>query len=66
MKLIGVDSVMAPKAKRLAAWQKLASDLDAAKLKKITQEIGLADVLARAPDILEGKVRGRLVVNVNT
>lgn len=66
VRLIGVDSVMAPKARRLAAWQKLASDLDAGKLEKITQEINLADALDKACDILEGKVRGRLVVNVNT
>lgn len=65
VKLIGVDSVMAPKARRLAAWQKLATDLDAAKLEKITQEIRLADALDKAADIIAGKVRGRLVVNVN-
>lgn len=65
VKLIGVDSVMAPKARRLAAWQKLSTDLDAAKLDAITQEITLADALDRAADIVGGKVRGRLVVNVN-
>lgn len=65
VRLIGVDSVMAPKARRLAAWQKLASDLDAGKLEKITQEINLADALDKARDLLEGKVRGRLLVNVN-
>ncbi|HEV2612334.1 MAG TPA: MDR family oxidoreductase [Noviherbaspirillum sp.] len=65
VKLIGIDSVMAPKAKRLAAWQKLASDLDVQKLERITQEIPLSEAIARAPDILAGKVRGRLVVNVN-
>jgi acrylyl-CoA reductase (NADPH) len=65
VKLIGVDSVMAPKARRIAAWQRLASDLDSGKLESITQEIGLADALVRARDLLEGKVRGRLVVNVN-
>lgn len=65
VRLIGVDSVMAPKARRLAAWQKLATDLDAAKLEKITQEIRLADALDKAADIIAGKVRGRLVVNVN-
>ena len=65
VKLIGVDSVMAPKARRLDAWQRLARDLDPAKLDRITQEITLGDALVRARDILEGKVRGRLVVNVN-
>jgi acrylyl-CoA reductase (NADPH) len=65
VKLIGIDSVMAPHAKRVAAWRRLAGELDAAKLAKITQEISLAEALVRAPDILAGKIRGRLVVNVN-
>ncbi|WP_194715040.1 acrylyl-CoA reductase (NADPH) [Noviherbaspirillum soli] len=65
VRLIGIDSVMAPAAKRIAAWQRLASDLDPAKLDAITSEITLGDALARAPEILAGKVRGRLVVNVN-
>jgi acrylyl-CoA reductase (NADPH) len=65
VKLIGIDSVMAPKEKRLAAWKKLAHDLDAAKLERITQEITLAQAISKAPEILDGKVRGRLVVNVN-
>jgi acrylyl-CoA reductase (NADPH) len=65
IKLIGIDSVMAPKARRLAAWDRLARDLDMDKLATITQEITLAQALAKAPDILAGKVRGRLVVNVN-
>ena len=65
VRLIGIDSVMAPAARRIAAWQRLASDLDSAKLDAITSEITLADALARAPEILAGKVRGRLVVNVN-
>ncbi len=65
VKLIGIDSVMAPKEKRIAAWYKLASDLDADKLARITHEITLAEALKQAPDILAGKIRGRLVVNVN-
>lgn len=65
VKLIGIDSVMAPRAKRIAAWQRLANELDATKLATITQEITLAEGLIRAPDILAGKVRGRLVVNLN-
>lgn len=65
VRLIGIDSVMAPSEKRIAAWQHLASDLDPAKLDAITSEITLAEALSRAPDILAGKVRGRLVVNVN-
>jgi acrylyl-CoA reductase (NADPH) len=65
VKLIGIDSVMAPLPKRVAAWERLANELDANKLETITQEIGLAQALARAPELLAGKVRGRLVVNVN-
>jgi acrylyl-CoA reductase (NADPH) len=56
---------MAPTATRLAAWKKLAHDLDPKKLDRITQEITLAQALSKAPEILAGKVRGRLVVNVN-
>jgi acrylyl-CoA reductase (NADPH) len=63
--LYGIDSVMASLEKRQAAWQRLATDLDRAKLAAITKEVGLAEALAAAPDILAGKVRGRLVVNVN-
>lgn len=65
VKLIGIDSVMAPLAKRVAAWQCLANELDMDKLAIITQEICLAEALVKAPEILAGKIRGRLVVNVN-
>lgn len=65
IKLIGIDSVMASRTKRIAAWARLAKDLDPAKLAAITNEITLTEALTRAPDILAGKVRGRLVVNVN-
>ncbi len=63
--LVGIESVMAPKAVRLEAWSRLASDLDQAKLDKMTTEISLAEAIAKAPEILAGQVRGRLVVNVN-
>ncbi len=65
VKLIGVDSVMAPRARRIDAWSNLASELQSDTLDHITQEIALADALAWAPKILAGGVRGRLVVNVN-
>jgi acrylyl-CoA reductase (NADPH) len=65
VKLIGIDSVMAPLPKRVAAWERLAKELDPNKLERITQEIGLAAAVAHAPELLAGKVRGRLVVNVN-
>lgn len=63
VKLIGIDSVMAPKERRLAAWDRLAKELDLNKLAAITREITLAEVLDQAPDILAGRVRGRIVVN---
>jgi len=65
VRLIGIDSVMAPRERRVAAWSRLASDLDTAKLDAITREITLAEALTQAPEIIAGKVRGRLVVNVN-
>jgi acrylyl-CoA reductase (NADPH) len=65
VKLIGVDSVMAPKARRIAAWKKLVTAIDPAKLERITEEIPLATALRKAPEILAGAVRGRLVVDVN-
>jgi len=60
--LAGVDSVYQPLSVREAAWAKLATDLDRAKLDAITTEITLADATAKAADVLAGKVRGRLVV----
>lgn len=63
--LYGIDSVMAPIARREAAWAQLGTDLDRNKLAAITQEIGLADAIGAASDILAGRIRGRVVVNVN-
>jgi acrylyl-CoA reductase (NADPH) len=64
VKLLGVDSVQCPLPRRLQAWQRLAKDLERSKLDSITHEIGLDQVIAAAPDILAGKVRGRLVVKI--
>lgn len=63
--LYGIDSVMAPLAKREAAWAQLARDLDREKLAAITTEVTLAEALACGEKILAGQVRGRVVVNVN-
>ena len=63
--LLGIDSVMAPKARRLAAWARLAADLDPALLETIATEIPLAEVIDSAQRLMEGTVRGRFVVNVN-
>jgi acrylyl-CoA reductase (NADPH) len=62
--LAGVDSVMAPLPRRRTAWQRLARDLDPALLERITAEIALDDAVARAHDLLAGRVRGRLVVRI--
>lgn len=62
--LLGVDSVMRPKQARLDAWARLAVDLRGPLLEEIVQEISLADAPAAAAQLLEGQVRGRLVVNV--
>jgi len=63
--LVGVDSVMCPRADRLVAWQRLGSDLDISKLNLITHEIGLAEAIPTATRLLDGQVRGRVVVDVN-
>jgi len=63
--LAGIDSVMCPRAIRLKAWQRLATDLDVSKLALITQEIGLSDAISIAYKLIEGQVRGRVVVKVD-
>jgi acrylyl-CoA reductase (NADPH) len=63
--LVGIDSVMCPRPERLAAWQRLATDLDINKLGLITQEISLAEAIPTAAKLMDGKVRGRVVVDVN-
>ena len=64
VKLIGIDSVMAPKAAREEAWARLAKDLDLKKLDAMTTKAGLGDLPKLAGDILAGKVRGRMVIDV--
>ena len=63
--LHGVDSVMAPHASRLSAWARLARDMDLNLLETMVTEIGLSDVTTMAPDVLAGKITGRLLVDVN-
>jgi acrylyl-CoA reductase (NADPH) len=62
--LLGIDSVMCPLRLRQAAWLRLARDLDRGKLSEITHEIALDQVIATAPQILAGQVRGRIVVKI--
>jgi len=63
--LAGIDSVNAPYAAREQAWTRLATDLDLGKLARTTQMIGLAEVPALADQVLQGRVQGRTVVDVN-
>lgn len=62
--LLGIDSVMCPLPLRQKAWQHLETDLDGSKIAAIVSEIGLADVIAAGGRIVEGKVRGRIVVKI--
>ena len=62
--LAGIDSVMRPKADREAAWNRLASDLDMSKLEAMTTHATLDDLPRLGGEILDGKVRGRVVVDV--
>jgi acrylyl-CoA reductase (NADPH) len=63
--LKGIFSVMVPRPQRLKAWDRLASDLDPKLLEQMTTTFGLDDVFALSPEILAGKVRGRIVIDVN-
>jgi acrylyl-CoA reductase (NADPH) len=63
--LAGVDSVQTPRDRRLEAWSRLAEDLDPALLDRIADEVGLTEAVDVAQRVLDGEVRGRLVVNTN-
>ncbi len=63
--LLGIDSVMAPKPRRLAAWERLSRDLDPGVLDSIASEITLSEAIDAAGRLMDGTVRGRIVVDVN-
>ena len=63
--LAGIDSVYAAMPRRLEAWKHLAMEIDKSKLDALTSVIKLSEVVAEAPAILAGRVRGRMVVDVN-
>ena len=63
--LYGIDSVMAPLTVRQEAWERLGRDLEIAKLDSITREIPLSEAVAVGAELLAGKVRGRVVVDVS-
>lgn len=65
VRLIGIDSVMAPQALRQEAWARLAKVLDTGKLAEISTEVGMTDIPGIAEDLLNGKVRGRVVVRID-
>jgi acrylyl-CoA reductase (NADPH) len=64
VKLIGINSVTAALTRRVEAWSRLARDLDRAKLKDLTSHARLDDVPAIAADIVAGKIRGRVVIDI--
>ncbi|MGA2777865.1 MAG: MDR family oxidoreductase [Steroidobacteraceae bacterium] len=64
--LLGIDSVMCPLPRRIAAWSRLRTDLPIDKLESMTIAATLGDVPRIATEILQGKIRGRIVVDVNT
>jgi len=62
--LVGIDSVMAPPAKRQRAWDRLARDLDPGLLESMANEVRLDGVIDMARELMDGKVRGRVVVRI--
>ena len=62
--LAGIDSVMAPRAIREQAWSRIAADLDKTKLAAMTVTRPVSDAPSLAPEILGGKVRGRIVLEI--
>ncbi len=62
--LLGVNSVTVPKPIRIEAWSRLARDLDREKLSAMTETVGFDDIIPTAKAILEGKIRGRVVVEI--
>jgi acrylyl-CoA reductase (NADPH) len=62
--LLGIDSVMCPKPRRMSAWGRLSMDVDAVKLAAITTTVPFARALETARGILDGQIRGRVVVEI--
>ncbi|MFK4134573.1 MDR family oxidoreductase [Pseudomonas luteola] len=63
--LLGINSVTQVYERRVEAWNRLQTDLDLSMLSEITREITLGEAISASTDLLQGKIRGRLVVNVN-
>ena len=64
--LLGIDSVMQPFEQRLTAWRRIATDLPLEKLNAMIHPARLADVPTLAAEILKGRIKGRIVVDVNS
>ncbi|MEX0957262.1 MAG: MDR family oxidoreductase [Rhizobiaceae bacterium] len=62
--LLGIDSVMAPKALRMEAWKRIVNDLDHQKLASLATRIPFDGIIPAASDIVDGKIRGRVVVEM--
>ncbi|QIA21806.1 MAG: oxidoreductase [Mesorhizobium sp.] len=62
--LLGIDSVMAPKPVRMEAWRRIGTDLDLQKLASLSTTIGFDGIIDAAHNIVEGKIRGRVVVDM--
>lgn len=65
VRLLGVNSVTCPSARRDQAWARLAQDLDMSKLEAMTTVEPLARLPELGEEILKGQVRGRIVIDVN-
>ncbi|MSO99223.1 MAG: oxidoreductase [Rhodospirillaceae bacterium] len=65
VKLLGINSVTCPAPRRDQAWQRLAKDLDLAKLNAMTTVEPLSKIEALGEQILKGETRGRVVIDVN-
>ena len=63
--ILGIDSVMCPKGPRMAAWDRLDKDLDRDLIAVIGAEVGLSEAMQAGADIIAGKIRGRVIVDVN-
>jgi acrylyl-CoA reductase (NADPH) len=62
--LLGINSVTQPYDTRVTAWQRLSRELDRAHLEEISHDIGLSEAIATADELLAGRVRGRVIVDV--
>ena len=63
--LAGIDSVMCPRLDRLETWRRLGTDLDVSKLAMISNEISLSEAIPTALKLVNGEIRGRVIVDVN-